>query len=102
MNPTISMSRFRSETESCKHFLLTYDDPLSPLSFSIPFDHIAVCLSASPYISLRNGNTKLCLSHVESIKKYGSSESEKGFVLVCNDYSLSDIPSPVRFSLKCY
>ena len=102
MNSTISLGRFRTETEAYKHFLLTYEDPLTPLSFSVRFDHIAVSLSASPYIALKNSDAKLCLSHVEVIKKYISNAKEKGFILLCNDHSSADAPVPVKFSLKCY
>lgn len=102
MNSIISLGRFRAETESYTHFLLTYEDPLTPLSFSILFDHIAVSLSASPYIALKNSDAKLCISHMEAIKKYGSSAEEKRFILLCNDHSLEDAPVPVKFSLRCY
>jgi len=102
MNSTISLGRFRTETEPYNHFLLTYEDPLTPLSFSIHFDHIAISLSASPYIALKNSDAKLCLSHVETIKKHGSNDKEKGFILLCNDHSLANAPVPVKFSLKCY
>lgn len=101
MNSTISLGRFRAETESYDNFLLTYEDPLTPMSFSIHFDHLMVCLSASPYIALKNSDAKLCLSHVEIIKKYGSNAKEKGFILLCNDHSLANAPVPVKFSLRC-
>lgn len=101
MNSTISLGRFRTETESYDQFLLTYEDPLTPLSFSILFDHMAVSISASPYIALKNSDAKLCLSHVETIKKYGGNGSEKGFILMCFDHSLSSTPVPVKFALKC-
>lgn len=102
MNSSISLSRFRTETEPYGHFLLTYKDPLTPLSFSVLFDHIAVSISASPYIALKNSDAELCLSHVETIKKYGASDKERCYILVCNDYSSSDTPVSARFSLKCY
>ena len=101
MNSAISLGRFRAETESYDNFLLTYKDPLSPMNFSIHFDHLMVCLSASPYIALKNSDAKFCLSHIETIKKYGSQGEEKGFVLLCNDYTASDKPTPVKFSLRC-
>jgi len=101
MNSAISLGRFRTEIAPYNNFLLTYEDPLTPTSFSILFDHIAVCLSASPYIALKNSDANFCLSHVETIKKYGSSGDEKGFILLCNDYSASDKPTPVKFSLRC-
>lgn len=69
MNSAISLGRFRAETESYDNFLLTYEDPLTPMSFSIHFDHLMVCLSASPYIALKNSDAKFCLSHIETIKK---------------------------------
>lgn len=102
MKSTISLGRFRTETEPYKHFLLTYKDPLTPLSFSIHFDHIAVSLSMSPYIALKNSDVKLCLSHVNTIKKRKPKGKEKEFILMCEDYSLSDTPVHVNFSLKCY
>ena len=102
MNSAISLSRFRSETDTYSHFLLTYKDPLTPLSISILFDHIAVSISASPYIALKNSDAELCLSHVETIKKYGTSDKEKGYIIMCNDYSASDHPASARFFLKCY
>lgn len=102
MNSVISLGRFRAETESYKHFLLTYENPLVPISFSIIFDHIAVSLSASPYIAFKNDNTKLCLSHIETIKKNGCSKKEKCYILICNDHSASNVPVSTRFSLRCY
>ena len=102
MNSSISIGRFRSEIESCNRFLLTYEDPLTPLNFSVLFDHIAVNISASPYIALKNSEAKLCLSHIESIKRYCGADAKKGFMLVCKDYSASDIPVQSRFFLKCY
>lgn len=101
MNSAISLSRFRTETELCDNFLLTYEDPLTPMSFSICFDHLVVCLSASPYIALKNSDAKFCLSHVETIKRSGSNSKEKKFVILCSDYSLSDQPVPKKFSLSC-
>lgn len=102
MNSTISLGRFRAETESYNQFLLTYEDPLTPLNFSILFDHMAVSISASPYIALKNSDAKLCISHVETIKKHGGDSSGKEFILFCFDYSLSDSPTPAKFSLKCF
>lgn len=102
MNSVLSLGRFRTETEPYKHFLLTYEDPLTPLSFSIAFDHMAVSLSASPYIALKNSDVKLCLSHIDAIKRQGSDGTGKRFILTCCDYSLSDMPSLVKFSLKCF
>lgn len=102
MNSTISLGRFRTETEPYNHFLLTYEDPLTPLSFTAHFDHIAVSLSASPYIALKNSDTKLCISHMEVIKLYGSSANEKSFALFCSDHSLVNAPVPVKFFLRCY
>ena len=40
MNSAISLGRFRAETESYDNFLITYEDPLTPMSFSIHFDHL--------------------------------------------------------------
>ena len=102
MNYVVPLNRFKAEAESCNHFLLTYEDALSATSFSILFDQIAVCLSASPYIALKNSTAKLCISHIDAIKRYGSTGDEKGFILMCNDYSADDAPIPVKFSLKCY
>jgi len=102
MNSEISLGRLRTETESCRHFLLTYkDDPLTPASFSVHFDQIAICLSASPYIAFKKGDDVFCLSHIKAIKRYGSTAEEKGFILICNDYSASATPISVRYFLKC-
>lgn len=101
MNSAISLSRFRAETELYDNFLLTYEDPLAPTSFSILFDHLAVCLSASPYIALKSSDAKFCLSHIETIKKYGGTEDEKRFILLCNNYAALDKPSLVKIFLRC-
>ena len=102
MNSNISLGNFRAETESYKHFHVAYEDPLTPLSFSMVFDSMVISLSASPYIAFKNNDDRLCLSHVETIRKCGNTGKERRFSIVCNDYSMSDTPVPVKISLKCY
>ena len=101
MSSVISLSRFKAETELCNQFILTYEDPLTPISLSLRFDHIAVSISASPYIALKNNDMIVCLSHIESIRRYRGTDKENGFIFVCNDYSMSNTPEPVKVFLKC-
>lgn len=98
----ISMGEFRVEVEKYKNFVLTYDDVLSPMRFSVAFSHIFVMLSASPYISFRNGDTKMCLSCVESIRRSRTKNGVAKFIIACKDCSSPNAPEQVKFTLICY
>ena len=101
MKGTMSLGQFRSEIMSYKSFQLLFDDPLTPLSFSVLFDQISVILSASPYIALKNSAGYLCLSHIQTIKKRGKDDGLQSYMFQCGDYSASNDPIPVTFVLKC-
>lgn len=101
MQGNMSLGQFRLEITSYKSFQLLYDDPLSPLTFSILFDNISVILSASPYIALKNNAGYLCLSHIQAIKKHGKAGGYQSYIFQCGDYSASNDPIPVRFILNC-
>jgi len=101
MKSNLSLGKFRTEIEMYSRFMLEYEDPLTPLTFSIQFDHASVILSASPYIALKNGVDFLCLSHIQSIKKKRETDGYQAYIFVCGNYSIDDDPIPVRFTLKC-
>ncbi len=101
MKSNLSLGKFRTEIGTYSRFMLEYEDPLTPLAFSVQFDHASVILSASPYIALRNGVDSLCLSHIQSIKRKGKTEGYQAYIFICNNYSMDGDPIPVRFTLKC-
>lgn len=101
MKANMSLGQFRAEILAYSSFQLTFDDPLSPLSFSAMFDHAAVVLSASPYIALKNSTGYLCLSHIQAIKKRGKTEGHQSYIFLCGDLTLSDDPTPVKYVLNC-
>lgn len=101
MKANMSLGQFRAEIGSYNSFQLTFDDPLSPLTFSTLFDRATVILSASPYIALKNSAGNLCLSHIQSIKKRGKTDGYQSYIFLCNDFTLSNDPTPVRFVLNC-
>ncbi len=97
----VSLGRFKEETKRYQSFFLTYENPLSPVNISVFFNRMAVALSASPYIALRNNNISLCLSHLVSIQECWTNTEEKCFALFCNDYSILGTPTPTKFLLRC-
>ena len=101
MKSNLSLGQFRSEIGSYHQFQLLADDPLSPISFSVCFDHAAVVLSASPYIALKNSAGHVCLSHIQSIKKRVKTGEYQSYIFMCNDFSVSNDPTEVRFVLNC-
>jgi len=94
----LSLGQFRNEISRMKDSRLTRDEPLEPLSISMPIDHIAVALGASPYISLRSGSTSVALSHVRAVKR-SVKGGVKSYKIICNDYSTSNVPVPVEYRL---
>lgn len=101
MKANMSLGQFRAEIVGYSSFQLVFDDPLSPLTFSVLFDDAAVILSASPYIALKNSAGYLCLSHIQAIKKRGKTEGYQSYIFSCRDLSLSNDPIPVKFVLNC-
>jgi len=101
MKSNLSLGQFRIEAEAYKDIIVTFDDPLSPLKFSLQFDHIAVNISASPYIALKSSSARMCLNHICSIKRHRRSDDEQSYIFLCNDYTLSDRPTQVRYTLRC-
>lgn len=101
MKSNMSLGQFRAELGSYNSFQLVFDDPLSPLTFSTLFNHAAVILSASPYIALKNSSGYLCLSHIQAIKKCGKTDGYQSYIFVCNDFTISNDPVPVRYVLNC-
>lgn len=96
----ISLSRFKAETGGCRKYTLSGDDPLIPISITGEFDHIAVCISASPYIALRSTSNKICISHIDKIKRV-LEEGGTAYTIFCKDYSGSGAPSKTRMLLRC-
>lgn len=101
MKANMSLGQFRAEIGSYSSFQLTFDDPLSPLTFSTLYDHAAVILSASPYIALKNSAGRLCLSHIQAIKKRGKTEGYQSYIFLCNDFSPTNDPISVKYILNC-
>lgn len=101
MKANMSLGQFRAEITAYNSFQLTFDDPLSPLTFSVLFDHAAVVLSASPYIALKNSAGYLCLSHIQAIKKRGKTDGHQSYTFSCGDLTLSDTPTPIKYVLNC-
>ena len=99
-NQALSLGRFRSEIGQYKKYTLVYNDPLRPVSLSIQFDKIAVSLSASPYVALRNETAQFCISHIERIQKRKTAEGAQTFLLWCCDHS-TDIPTTMLLHLHC-
>lgn len=96
----ISLGRFRSEVGRYSKFVLTYNDPLRPVSLSTQFDKIAVSISASPYVALRNETTQLCISHINRILKRKTTKGAQTYLFYCSDYS-PDIPTLSLLYLHC-
>ena len=101
MKANMSLGQLRAEIGAYSRFQLTFDDPLSPLTFSTTFDHATVILSASPYIALKNSVDYLCISHVHAIKKRGKTDGYQSYILQCNDFTASNDPIPMKFVLNC-
>lgn len=101
MKPNLSLGQFRIEAGAYKDITLMFDDPLSPLSFSFRFDHIAVNISASPYIALKSSSAKMCLNHICAIRKHEKTDGQQSYIFLCNDYTLADQPTQVRYTLRC-
>ena len=99
-NQALSLGRFRAEIGQYKKYTLVYNDPLRPVGLSIQFDKIAVSLSASPYVALRNETTRFCISHIERIQKRKTAEGVQTFLLWCCDHS-TDIPTTMLLHLHC-
>lgn len=96
----ISLSRFQAETGGCRKYTLSGDDPLIPISIAGEFDHIAVCISASPYIALRSNSSQICISHIDKIKRV-LEEGGKAYTIFCKDYSGSGAPAKTKMFLQC-
>ncbi len=102
MKTNITLGQFRSEIGACHHFQIFSDDPLRPLSFSTVYDKIAVVLSGSPYIALKNSGGHLCLSYIQAIKKYKKVGRFQYYIVACNDFSPLNDPVEVQYLIKCY
>lgn len=94
----LPLGRFREEISSLKPPYFERDEPLEPLSVKIQADSINVILGGSPYISLRSGNTSICLSHIQTIKR-SVKHGQKSYRVICSDYTVSDDPHPIEYRL---
>lgn len=94
----LTLGRFREEISGLNPPYLTRDEPLDPLSIAMQVDSINVILGASPYISLRSGNTSVCLSHILTIKP-SMKRGQKSYRVVCGDYTASNDPQPIEYRL---
>lgn len=101
MSSQLTMGSFRDEMKKYDSFKLSYDNPLSPLKFSVPLTEVIVCLSASPYIFFRGETFSFALNYIDSIKDIGLHNTEHTFVVACKNY-LSGQPSVVQFLLSAF
>lgn len=98
----LSLGQFRNEAGAYKNFEIVSDDPLSPISYAIQFDSMTVCLSASPYIAFNNSAGNFCVSHISGIKRKGKSDKKQSYILMCEDYTLSDSPVETKIFVNCF
>lgn len=97
----ISLSLFQAEMGAYRKYTLSGDDPLIPISLTAEFDHIAVCISASPYIALSRGSTQICLSHIDTIRRNSPDEVGQTYTILCKDYSGIGTPADTKLLLRC-
>lgn len=98
MGNTISLGQFRNEISTLSGLHLTRDEPLEPLSVSMPVDRVGVILGASPYITLHSGAATAVLSHITEIKR-SAKGGRKSYKVTCSSYESSDTPIQVQFQL---
>lgn len=96
----MSLGRFRADISKMTSPRLTRDNPLEPLSISMPVDSIHVVLGASPYIALHSGPASVTLSHIKTVKK-SIKDGRKSYRIICGDYTASDIPQLVEYRIFC-
>lgn len=94
----LSLGRFREEISGLNPPYFERGEPLEPLSVKMQVDKISVILGASPYISLRSGNTSVCLSHIQTIKP-SMKGGQKSYKIICGDYTASNNPQPIEYRL---
>lgn len=98
MKNILSLGQFRNEISALSGLHLTRDEPLEPLSVSIPVDRVCVVLGASPYIVLHYGSAAAVLSHITEIIR-SNKGGRKSYKTVCNSYASSDVPVQMQFRL---
>lgn len=98
LTTSLSLGKFREEISDLKPLVLTRDEPLEPLSISMQADSITIVLGASPYIALRSGNTSICLSHIQTVRR-STYHGKNAFRIVCGDYTASNDPQPIGYLL---
>jgi len=92
----ISLGIFRQEISGMKGLRFTGNNPLEPISISMPVDSVHVSL---PYnIYLASGSVRVCLSHIQTIKRFDK-DSRKSYLITCGDYKASDTTVPVKYRL---
>lgn len=102
MKSILSLGQFRAEAGAYKNYEIISDDPLSPANYAIRFDRMTVCLSASPYIAFDNSNGNFCVSHIKGVKRRGKSDEKQSYILLCEDFTLSDDPVEMRIRVNCF
>lgn len=99
MGNTITLGQFRNEIGTVTDLHFTVDNPLEPLSISMPVDRVGVVLGASPYITLHSGSAAAVLSHITRIRR-SVKDGKRSYKIACNDYSSNfDNPAQVEFRL---
>ena len=98
MGNTISLGQFRNEISTLSGLHLTRDEPLEPLSVSMPVDRVCVVLGASPYIVLHSGSATAVLSHIAEIRR-SNKGGRKSYKIACNSYANSAVPAQMQFRL---
>lgn len=96
----VPLSRLRDEAVGYNSFIAGFQNPLSPFSMSLQFDQIFVNLSASPYICLINKYSKICISHIKTVKRRERENTGITYILTCLDYTLSDDPAEHTIEIK--
>lgn len=96
----MSLGRFRADISNMTAPRLTRDNPLEPLSISMPVDSIHVVLGAFPYIALHSGPASVTLSHIQTVKR-STKGGRKSYLIVCGDYTTSNVPQLVEYRIFC-
>lgn len=94
----ITLGRFREEIGRMNALHLIRDEPLEPLSISMPVDRIGVILGASPYIALHSGTASVTLSHIQTVKR-SIKGGQKSYRIICGNYTASNVPQLVEYRL---
>ena len=91
----LTPGEFRQQLARYTLFRLEYAAPLSPLTIDALFERANVCFGVGAYLSLRNSDLSITVSHIQKIRKWGAK-----YFLQCLDYS-GEKPIEVTYRLEC-